>query len=604
MVSTPLGPHYREQALRSLREDFLDVLVIGGGVTGAGVALDAVTRGLRVGLVEARDFAAGTSSRSSKLIHGGLRYLEQKDFELVHEALRERSLMLRTLAPHLVRPVPFLLPLQHHVWERAYIGAGVTLYDVMAGVGGSRGVPHHRQLTRRAALKIAPGIRRDALVGAIQYYDAQVDDARHTLTVARTAAEYGATLLTSARVTGFLRERNRVVGAKVRDLQSGEDFEIQAARVVAGTGVWSNEIQELAGGHRSFSVKASKGVHILVRRDRIDLHSGMILRTEKSVLFVIPWGTHWIIGTTDTPYELDKAHPAGTASDIDYILDHVNRVLRSPLSRDDIVGTYAGLRPLLAGDADDTAKLSREHTVAEPAPGLVIIAGGKYTTYRVMARDAVDFAVRNFPRQVPESVTATLPLLGAVGFQALRNQRDVLARDHGLPVERVDHLLTRYGSEIHDLLAQLRADPSLGEPLEGASDYLRVEIAYAASHEMALHLEDVLTRRTRISVDQPDRGLGVAEETATIIAGVLGWDEATRQREVDHYRARVEAELAASQEPDEAIAQQIRLAAGDIVDYYGPMSQPAEALKADETPQGPGQTYPGAVQEHEPEPAG
>ncbi|RZS91252.1 glycerol-3-phosphate dehydrogenase [Motilibacter rhizosphaerae] len=595
MASRPLGPQYRQDATSTLRSTELDVLVVGGGVTGAGVALDAVTRGLRVGLVEARDFAAGTSSRSSKLIHGGLRYLEQKDFTLVHEALRERSLMLRSLAPHLVRPVPFLLPLQHRVWERGYIGAGVTLYDVMAGLGGSRVVPHHKQLTRRGALKLAPGLRPDALVGAIQYYDAQVDDARHTLTIARTAAEYGATLLTSARVTGYLRDRNRVVGATVKDLESGEEFAVRAKRVIAATGVWSNEVQELAGAHRSFSVKASKGVHILVRRDRIDLHSGMILRTEKSVLFVIPWGSHWIIGTTDTPYDLDKAHPAASSADIDYILDHVNAVLRSPLSREDIVGTYAGLRPLLSGDADDTAKLSREHTVAEPAPGLVIVAGGKYTTYRVMAKDAVDFATRNFRHPVPASVTETLPILGAVGYQALRNQREQLATRYGIPVERVDHLLSRYGSGIPELMDLIGGDPSLGQPLSGAPDYLRVEIAYAASHEAALHLEDVLTRRTRISVEEPDRGVAVAEEVAAILAEVLGWDAATVRREVDHYRARVEAELAASSEPDEAVAQQIRLAAGDILDRYGSAAQDAEPAKASESPAAPGVAPPAKV---------
>ncbi len=415
---------YRARAWESLRNDTFDVLVVGGGVTGAGVALDAATRGLSVALVEQRDFASGTSSRSSKLFHGGLRYLEQLNFTLVREALRERELMLTRIAPHLVKPVSFLYPLKHRFWERPYVTAGLTLYDSM---GGARTVPRHRQLSRSKALQMVPALRNDALTGALLYYDAQADDARHTLTVARTAASYGATVLSSAQVEGLLKEGDRVVGATVEDVETGDLLDVRARVVINATGVWTDEVQTMAGGRGRFHVRASKGVHIVVPRDRINSETGLILRTEKSVLFVIPWGTHWVLGTTDTDWDLDKAHPAASRTDIDYILDHVNSVLATPLTHDDIEGVYAGLRPLLSGENDSTSQLSREHAVARPQPGLISIAGGKYTTYRVMAADAVDAARADLGAGVPDSVTAQIPLLGAEGYHALMNQVDKLA---------------------------------------------------------------------------------------------------------------------------------------------------------------------------------
>ncbi|MBA3905851.1 MAG: glycerol-3-phosphate dehydrogenase/oxidase, partial [Pseudonocardiales bacterium] len=412
MRSVALSPAAREEALGAMGAAELDVLVIGAGVVGAGVALDAATRGLSVGLVEARDFASGTSSRSSKLIHGGLRYLEMLDFRLVAEALAERGLLIQTLAPHLVRPVSFLYPLQHRVWERLYAGTGVALYDTLSMFSGrSRGLPRHKHLTRAGARRVMPSLRKDALVGALQYYDAQVDDARHTMFIARTAAAYGAHVASRARVTGLLREGERVVGAVVLDQESGATIKVRAQQVVNATGVWTDDTQSLAGERGQFHVRASKGIHLVVPRDRIRGESGLILRTEKSVLFVIPWGRHWIIGTTDTDWSLDKAHPAASAADIDYLLQHVNTVLEEPLTHEDVEGVYAGLRPLLSGESDSTSKLSREHAVAHTAPGLVVVAGGKYTTYRIMARDAVDEAVRAIDAKVPPSVTDTVPLL-------------------------------------------------------------------------------------------------------------------------------------------------------------------------------------------------
>ncbi|MFL6056047.1 MAG: glycerol-3-phosphate dehydrogenase [Actinoallomurus sp.] len=567
-----LGPAERTAALDRIGggEEF-DVVVVGGGIVGAGVALDAAARGLSVALVEARDFAAGTSSRSSKLIHGGLRYLEQRDFELVREALTERGLLLGRIAPHLVRPVPFLFPMTHHVWERAYIGAGVALYDALSiSMGNDRGVPHHRHLTRTQALRIAPSLRRDSFVGAIQYWDAQVDDARYVMMVLRTAAAYGAQIASRAQAVGFLREGERVTGVRVCDLESDRQVEVRAKQVVNATGVWTDDIQELVGGRGQIHVRASKGVHLVVPRDRIHSSSGVILRTEKSVLFVIPWGRHWIIGTTDTAWDLNKDHPAASKADIDYVLEHVNAVLNTPLTHDDVEGVYAGLRPLLSGESEETSKLSREHVVAHPVPGLVVIAGGKYTTYRVMAKDAVDAVAHGLDGKVPASCTDQIALVGGNGFQAVWNARHRLAESSGLHVARIEHLLRRYGTLTEDLLALIEERPDLGKPLEGADDYLRAEVVYAGTHEGARHLNDVLTRRTRVSIETWDRGVGAAREAAELLAPELGWSEEQTEREIEYYHKRVEAERDSQAQVDDQDADATRRGAPDIVPIATP----------------------------------
>ncbi len=567
MNNTAMSPQSRSEALAAMgAAPELDVLIVGGGVVGAGAALDAVTRGMSTAIVEARDWASGTSSRSSKLIHGGLRYLEMLDFGLVREALHERGLLTQHIAPHLIRPVQFLYPLTHRGWERPYVGAGVLLYDTMGTAGGSsRGLPHHRHLSKRRALREAPCMRPDSLTGAVQYWDAQVDDARHTMMVVRTAVAFGALAANRTRVQAFLREGERVTGARVVDLETGTEFDVRAKQVINATGVWTDETQQLADTRGQFHVRASKGVHLVVPRDRLQSNTGLILRTATSVLFVIPWGRHWIVGTTDTDWNLDLAHPAASARDIDYLLDQVNSVLSSPLSRADVEGVYAGLRPLLSGESEVTSKLSREHIVGHPVPGLVVVAGGKYTTYRVMGKDAVDEAVRGMDERVPESVTEKIPLVGAEGWDGTRNQRHQLAARSGLHVARIDHLLGRYGSLIHEVLELIAKDPSLAEPLPGVDDYLRVEAVYAVTHEGARHLDDVLARRTRASIEAWDRGVSAAPVVAELMAAELGWDEAHTATEVEHYLARVAAERESQEQPDDATADAARLGAADIV---------------------------------------
>jgi glycerol-3-phosphate dehydrogenase len=527
-----------------MAEETFDVVVVGGGVTGAGTALDAASRGLRVALIEQRDYASGTSSRSSKLFHGGLRYLQRLEFHLVREALAERNLMARAICPYLVTPVSFLYPLRHRFWERLYVGAGVLIYDALARLSGSP-FPGHQHLGRRGVARISPALDASKTQGAVRYWDATVDDARHTLTVIRTAARWGAKVASSTRVVGFDQDSGRITSVRAVDLETGRKLCIRARSVVNAAGVWSDDIQEMAGSYR-LEVEASKGIHIVVPGDRIASETGVILRTETSVLFVIPFGGHWIIGTTDTPWELRRAHPAASRSDIEYLLSKVNEVLTSPLGPDDIIGVYAGLRPLLAGESDSTSKLSREHAVADCGNGMISIAGGKYTTYRVMARDAVD-ATAAYLGAIPPSPTESVPLIGSEGT-----------------AEGDLRLVGRYGSMGRDVADLISRDRRLGSPIVDDAPYLGAELVYAATHEGALHLDDFLTRRTRISIETRDRGLAAAPLVAELVAPILGWDDRAVAREVAHYRARVEAELDSQLQPDDQTADAARMGAPDV----------------------------------------
>lgn len=540
-MKTAFNPVQRETALAALEKSHFDLLVIGAGVNGSGTALDAATRGLKVALIEVGDFASGTSSRSSKLIHGGLRYLEQYDFKLVREALKERELMVSRTAPHLVSPVSFLYPLHEPLKERGYVGAGLMLYDALRG--REHVLPHHRHVSVRRMRQIAPGLRPDILRGGVLYYDAQVDDARHTMMLARTAAVYGAAIATRVECLNLLREGDLVIGAQVRDVESGRIFEVRASVTALAAGVWSDELHERAGVTPGYSVTMSKGVHLTVPGSAIALETGVILKTEVSVLFIIPWKNEWLIGTTDTPWTGERENPLATKEDIDYLLDQANRVLLKQLRESDIVGIFVGLRPLVASTpGSPTTKISREHIVDHPLTGLVSVAGGKYTTYRIMARDLVDAAVADLNRKVPDSCTEEVALLGADGVGALRNRIDLLAEERGVSRELVTHLLNRYGSLYEEVLDLAVGSESLLSPLIPGLEYLKVEILYAALFEGARSIEDVLSRRTRISFETSDGGLSIAPEVAGIIAGVLGWSDAQVDQEISGYRQLIESQ--------------------------------------------------------------
>jgi glycerol-3-phosphate dehydrogenase len=547
MFLSQLGPDQRETAISQLGTEQFDILVIGGGVNGVGAALDAASRGLKVALIEAQDIAAGTSSRSSKLIHGGLRYLEQYDFKLVREALHERELMVSTLCPHLVKPVGFLFPLTEKLKERTYVGAGLALYDALRGF--QRALPWHKHLSQKQINEIAPSLRHDLVTGAIKYFDAQVDDARHTMSVARTAARHGAIIATRVSAESLIREGKRVVGVNALDLESGKKLTIKAGATVMCAGVWSDQLHEKFELTPGYNVTMSKGAHIVMPGSAIKSDAGIIVKTPVSVLFLIPWADKWIVGTTDTPYEGDRAEPFATREDVQYILDQANRVLKPKLKAKEIIGVYAGLRPLVANKKSaTTTKLSREHTVDRPAAGFVSIAGGKYTTYRVMAKDVIDRAVIELRRLTKESVTEKLPLVGADGYFALEQQKDRIAQESGLDVATVTHLLNRHGSLISEILEIIEDQPKLAAKLGAELPYIKAEIVYAASHEGARSVDDVISRRTRLSFEASNHGLYLAEEVAALIAPVLGWSAKERKESMAHYAGLVEREKAALDE--------------------------------------------------------
>lgn len=573
-----LNAETREDALRRLRTEELDVLIIGGGIVGSGSALDAVTRGLNVGIIEAQDWAAGTSSRSSKLVHGGIRYLEQLDFQLVQEALIERGLLLKYLAPHLVKPIRFLYPVTHPIWERAYIGAGMMLYDIFSWTGGSSpGVPHHRHLSKRQIELAAPSLAGSEIIGGMSYSDGRVDDARYCVNLVRTAVANGAIAATRTELIGFVQNKGRVTGAKLKDLETGETFTVKAKQVINATGVWTGKTQQLVHEGGELRVRASKGIHILIPREKFKSVMGLLLRTEKSVLFVIPWGRHWIVGTTDTDWDLDKLNPSATATDINYILDHLNAVVDEPVTHADIEGVYVGLRPLLASKQENTTKLSREHLVVRPKPGLVLIAGGKWTTYRIMGKDAVDAAVAGLVEDakvdpqiralsIPSSITSKVPLLGAAGYRGLWNQRARLAKKLGLQQHVVAHLLNRYGSMASELFELIAADKTLVQTLPGNPDYLQAEVIYACTHEGALHVEDVLARRTRLNFETRDRGIAAAPVVAKLMAKQLGWSAAREKKERENFIAATKADLEAQKQLTDEAANAARLKVAPIVD--------------------------------------
>lgn len=535
-------PFDRGANLARLREETFDVLIIGAGITGAGAALDAAARGLKVALVDKGDIAAGTSSKSSKLVHGGLRYLQQKEFLLVYENLAERQRLLKN-APHLVQPLPFLIPLfgkDGAVMEsiaKAY-NTALWLYDL---TGGWRIGKRHRRLTKDAALAHMPTLRADKLVAALLYYDARADDARLTLALARSAAARGAAVVTYAAVTDFRREGSRVSGAV---LENGT--EVRARTVVNATGVWADELQRLDGSGTAVRIRPAKGVHITVPAQKVQCDVAVVLPVpgDRRSIFAIPWDDLVYLGTTDTDYDGPIDAPVCTAEDIEYILRAVNAVSTTTLTADDVVGTWAGLRPLVAGEANTrTADMSRRHTVLVSPGGVITVTGGKLTNYRTMAADTVNEVVKRTggPKRSP---TKKLPLHGAFALRDLRD-RDAAAR-LGLTGDQLGHLVSRHGGETPAIAALVREDASLGEPLVPGLRYMKAEAIWAARHEMVNTLEDLLSRRTRSLLLARDATLDAAPGIAALVGAELGWSAAEQADQVASLRTVAERDRAAA----------------------------------------------------------
>jgi glycerol-3-phosphate dehydrogenase len=537
-------PTWRKDALEALAGERFDVLIVGGGIVGAGALLDATSRGLRAALVEQRDIASGTSGRSSRLIHGGLRYLEQLHFGLVYEALEERARLLR-LAPHLVRLVPFLFPIYGiPLFHQAFYGSGIFLYDLL---GARRDGGFSKHLRPSSAIEYAPDLRRKGLTGGIIYHDGVEDDARLALAVLRTALRGGAVAATRLHADKPLFDGERLIGASVRDLVSGNEFEIRAERVIDATGVWAaNPEARFATLEGGDTFVPSRGSHIVIRRDRLPATGGLTLRIPGRVVFIIPWPGHWIIGTTDHSDSRTPESVSAPEDDVDELLATVNKQIDIDLTKGDIVGTYAGMRPLVGDPGGSTVKASREHRVAADASGLVRISGGKYTTYRVMARDVVDVSLGRTEARRRKSATAELPLVGAAPLAELaevatsleRPLRDAAAT-HGQanakwPARVARRLADRYGREAPEVMA-LANELDLARPLGEGVDHLQAEVAWAARHELALSIDDVLARRMRLAQELPDRGASIAPGVAAILGDELGWDAPRQAAEVDVY---------------------------------------------------------------------
>jgi len=546
------GPLDRRAAdVATLVDEPWDVVIVGGGIVGVGALLDAVSRGMRAALIEQDDIAAGTSSRSSRLIHGGLRYLEQFRFGLVREALRERARLL-TLAPHLVRIEPLLFPIYGMPYgSKAFYDAGLTLYDLL---GARHDGGWHRRLSRAETLDLAPTLRQDGLRGGLVYHDGVEDDARYTLAVARTAIAAGGVVVTRVKATGLRSDAatGAIAALLAQDALTGATFEIRTRAIVDATGVWAAEPDHVFKGG-SLRILPSRGAHLVVPRARIPNTMGLTIRVPGKIVFLVPWPDHWLIGTTDAPFEGPAARPSAAGWEVDRLLDTVNATMDVALTRADVVGTFAGLRPLIAPSDGSTVKASREHRVTVESNGVVRIGGGKYTTYRVMARDVIDAVLGRHAARLRPSDTEDRRLVGAADTDALARiagEISTIAAMRGIGPEGSSRLVARHGTEAPAVVA-LGAELDLLRPLVPGRPFLEAEVAWAVRHELALSLDDVLARRTRLVQELPDRGAAIAPRVADITGAELGWGSTRRSLEVESYLAGARREFSvAAHEPD------------------------------------------------------
>lgn len=551
-MSTILGAPERMAALRRLAAEGVDVLIVGGGITGAGVALEAVARGYRVGLIDKADFASGTSSKSTKLVHGGIRYLPQFDFALVYEALQERGRLARN-APHLVKPLGFVLP--YYAENKRPLGTpivppggigmgqllnlGLWMYDVFAG---KLGIGNHKHIGGPRALELAPSLKHEGIKDGFVYYDGQTDDTRLTMTVLRTAARRGALLANYAELIGFdLDQATRAIrAARVRDALSGEEFAIPAQTVINATGAWAGKVEAMAGESKVV-IKPAKGVHLTLPREALPTTDYAVVLPETPdgrLLFIVPWNTRVTLGTTDTKGG-DIDQPIAADADIDYLIDTANAYLRRKISRKDVISAWAGYRPLISPASGDgaTSKLSRTHVVLDGPGGMVTITGGKLTSYRRMAQDAIDHLDKRLGRARTHP-TEGLALDGKDGYEGAKVELTRAAERYDWSDDVVARLC-QYGGEADALLALMKADPALTHPIVPDLPYVMAEVAYACRHEMALTLDDVLARRLHLNFEDWSNGADAAPAVAQVMARELGWSAAEAAAQVDAYRASV-----------------------------------------------------------------
>jgi len=537
----------RDADLATLAGETWDVVIVGGGIVGTGALLDAVSRGMRAALIEQDDIAAWTSSRSSRLIHGGLRYLEQFRFGLVRQALSERSRLLE-LAPHLVRIEPLLFPIYGIPYlSKAFYDAGLTLYDIL---GARHDGGWHRRLSKAETLDLAPILRQEGLRGGLVYHDGVEDDARYTLAVASTATAAGALAVTRVRATGVRSDpaTGAIEALQATDLLSGAAVEILTRAVVDATGVWAAE-PDHPFGSGSLRILPSRGAHLVVPRERIPIKTGLTIRVPGKIVFLVPWPDYWLIGTTDAPFDGPAERPSAAGWEIDRLIDTVNATMDVDLRRADVVGTFAGLRPLIALSDGSTVKASREHRVTVESNGVVRIGGGKYTTYRIMARDVIDAVLGPSEAKARPTKTADWRLVGAADADS---QAHIVAELMTIPAiaalgaDVAVRLVDRHGTEAPGVVA-LGADLGLLRPLVPGRVFLEAEIAWAVRHESALSLDDALARRTRLAQELPDRGAAIAPRVAEIMGAELSWGETRQAREVESYLASATREFSPDQ---------------------------------------------------------
>ncbi len=530
-----------------------DVLVIGGGITGVGVALDAAARGLRTALVERDDFASGTSSKSSKMVHGGLRYLQNGDVRLVYEALRERRRLMQN-APHLVDVLPFMIPImtKDSVVSKKIaraLGSAMWMYDF---TGGWRIGKFHKRVNAKQAAEHFPTTNLDKLSSGYLYYDAGADDARLVVTLARTAAQRGAVLANRCGVVGVTTDADGQTNGVVVEAD-GDQFPVGACVVVNAAGVWADDVRALDEGANPDSIRPAKGVHLTIPWEKVRNDIAVIIpvRSDKRSLFLVPWGpqadgsySHCYVGTTDTDHDGGLDEHQTTAVDIDYVLTALNDALETTITLADVTGVWSGLRPLVKANAGDepmgkTADLSRQHQVAVSDSGVVRVSGGKLTTYRKMAEDTVEIAMQQLGRRRRASrkqSTKRLKLVGARGHRSTQ------------PGTQVGHLARRYGSLAAEVKALIAFEPALGEPIAPGHQYVLAEVVYAARHEMATTLSDVLERRTRLHIFDREAALTAAPRVAALMATELHWDMAETEHQLDNYRQLCAAEEAAARD--------------------------------------------------------